>query len=367
MKLSSHIATFTTPLYLESGRILEPYQIAYETYGKLNADKSNVVVITHALSGGHHAAGWYEDDKKPGWWNGLIGPGKPVDTNHFFVICTNVLGSCFGSTGPISEIYPGKGRYRLKFPVITIKDMVKAQRILFDSLGIYNVQAIVGGSMGGMQALQFAIEYPNFAKVIIPMAATHATRPNVTASLKIMSEAIRHDPAFENGDYDPDSIREEGMNGLAIARMIGYLDFLSPNAMEQKFGRRYVETDGLYELFGRFEVERYLEYNGHNFHKWFDPLSYLYLLKALSIYDLSYSYESLDGALERINSRLELISFRGDTLFYPEEMEEVYNRMRAIGKGEQCSYLCVDSDYGHDAFLVQIEMFGDYVKEILER
>lgn len=366
MKLSTHTQRFSNPLYLESGRIIEPYELIYETYGELNEDKSNVIIITHALSGSHHAAGFYEGDKKPGWWDSLIGEGKGIDTSRYFVICVNVIGSCFGSTGPMSPMYPSLEPYRYRFPVVSIRDMVRAQKILFGTLGIDKVKAIIGGSMGGMQALVFAVDYPNFAEVIIPLATTHATRPAVIAMNKIMSEAIRHDPAFQEGKYDPKAIRQHGSHGLAIARMAGFMHYLSPRAMERKFGRNYVQNDGLYELFGRFEVERYLEYNGYNFPQYFDPLSYLYIIKAISIFDLSFGFDSLHEALERVKSRIHLISFGGDAMFFPEEMRRIDEVMRELGKGDLCSLYEVDSDYGHDGFLVEVEKYSDYIAEILK-
>lgn len=364
MNIKTDIERFTSPLYLESGRILEPFEIVYESYGELNEKKDNVIVICHALSGSHHAAGWYEGDRKPGWWDGLIGDNKAIDTTKYFVICTNVLGSCFGSTSPLSKMYPSLTEYRLRFPVLSIQDMVKAQRILFDRLGIHSIKAIIGGSMGGMQALAFGVLFPNFAQNIIPMACTWATRANVIAALRVMMEAIRNDPQFKDGYYDPKEIAENGMLGLSIARMVGYLGYLSPEAMDKKFGRNYVVTDGLYELFGRFEVERYLQYNGYNFPKWFDPLSYLYLIKAISIFDISSGFDTLDEALARIKSKLYLFSFSGDTLFFPNEMKEIADRMTKMGKNN-CEYIEIDSNYGHDAFLVEIDKFEKYIREIL--
>jgi len=366
LKITTKIEKFTNPLYLESGRILEPYQIIYETYGELNDDRSNVILICHALSGSHHAAGFYEDDRKPGWWDNFIGEGKAVDTNKYFVICTNVLGGCFGSTGPMSEIYPSQNRYRFKFPVLTIRDMIKAQRILLDRLKIDRVKAIIGGSMGGMQALQFAIDYPNFAQIVIPISTTHATSPSVIAANRIMMEAIKNDLHFKNGNYDQEEFRNSESTGLAVARMIGFLHYLAPAAYEQKFGRKYVNTDGLYELFGRFEVERYLEYNGYNFTKFFDPLSYLYIIKAISIFDLSSGFESLTDALSRVKSRMELIAFSGDLMFLPKEMKEIKQGMESAGKGEQCNYYEIESDYGHDGFLVEVEKYEGIVRKILE-
>jgi len=367
LKIETKKAKFRQPLYLESGRLLEPWEIIYETYGELNEDKSNVILITHALSGSHHAAGKYsENDKKPGWWDDLIGDGKAVDTKKFFVISTNVIGSCFGSTSPLHPITPGSNqRYGLKFPVITIKDMVKAQKILLDSLGITKLKAVIGGSMGGMQALRFAVEYPNFTENIIALATTYQTRPGVIAVNKIMKDAIIADPEFKNGNYNPIEIKEKGLRGLEIARMIGFLGYLNPKTFDKKFGREYIKTDGMFELFGRFQVESYLEYNGANFPKWFDPLSYIYILKAISLFDISRGYISFSDALSNISDRLHLISFKGDTLFYPEEMYEIKKEMDKLGKF--CNYFEIDSDYGHDSFLVEVEKFEDIIKDILNK
>lgn len=364
MKIVTKTARFSSPLYLESGRILEPYEIAYETYGELNEDKSNVVLVCHALSGSHHAAGFHEGDKKAGWWDGLIGDHKAIDTKKYFVICTNVIGSCFGSTGPMSGMYPSEEPYRLKFPVVTIKDMIRAQMQLLSSLGIYHLRAIIGGSMGGMQALQFAVDYPNLADDIISLAATYATRPWTIAFNKVAVEAIRKDPRFKNGNYDKNAFKKEGLNGLAIGRIAGHISYLSPVSMDEKFGRNYVSNDGLFELFGRYEVERYLEYNTANFARMFDPLSYLYIVKAINTFNLSRGYDSLYDAISRIKARTHLISFSTDYLFFPEEMEHIYRMMER--NRQVCSYLEVKSEYGHDAFLVELEKFDESIKEILK-
>ncbi len=366
MNIVTKVKNFTNPLYLESGRILEPYEITYETYGKLNRKKDNVIVITHALTGNHHASGRYEDEAKAGWWDGLIGDNKVIDTKKYFVICATVLGSPRGSTCAISTMYPTDKLYRFKFPVITIRDMVKAQKILFNKLGIYKVKAIIGGSMGGMQALQFAVDFPNFAESIIPLAATHATTPWTIAFNKVTIESILNDDDFKDGYYDPKDIAENGLKGLAIGRMAGHISFLSKDSMDLKFGRDYVETDGLYELFGRFQVERYLDYNGYSFPKWFDPLSYLYLIKAINIFDLSRGYDSFEDALERIESKLYLIGFKKDFLFFPEEMRKIHQTMQKTSKKDLVSYYEVDSNYGHDAFLVEIDKFSSYIKDILD-
>ncbi len=366
MEINTKIAQFDKPLHLESGRILESYEIAYETYGKLNSDKSNVIVITHALSGSAHAAGFYEGDRKPGYWNDLIGDGKAVDTKKYFVIATNNLGSCFGSTGPMSLMPNSNEPYRMKFPILTISDIVKGQKNLLESLGISHVKAIIGGSMGGMQALCYAIEYPEFADMIIPLATTAYTRPWAIAFNKVTIEAIRNDPDFKDGYYKSEDIKENGLKGLAVGRMAGHISYLSQDSMDNKFGRRYTEQDGLYELFGRFEVERYLEYNGYNFPHNFDPLSYLYIVKTINIFNAARGSDKLEDALKGIKSKLHLISFSGDMLFFPAEMEEIKTLMDKIGNGDNCTYEMIQSDYGHDAFLVEVAKFEDKIIKMLE-
>ncbi|MEA3512199.1 MAG: homoserine O-acetyltransferase [Campylobacterota bacterium] len=365
MKIETKIAKFKAPLYLESGRLLESYEIAYETYGTLNDDKSNVIIITHALSGSSHAAGLYEGERKPGYWDDLIGDGKAVDTLKYFVIATNNIGSCFGSTGPMSKMSNGEP-YRFKFPVLTISDIVKAQKNLFNLLNINHVKAIIGGSMGGMQALCYAIEYPDFADIIIPLATTAYTRPWAIAFNKVTIEAIRNDPDFKDGYYESDDIKNNGLKGLAVGRMAGHISYLSKDSMNNKFSRRYTEQDGLYELFGRFEVERYLEYNGYNFPHNFDPLSYLYIVKTINIFNAARGSDKLEDVLKKIKCKLHLVSFSGDMLFFPEEMEEIYEIMNKIGNGNNCTYDMIESDYGHDAFLVEVNKFEDKIIKMLK-
>jgi homoserine O-acetyltransferase len=364
MKLETKIAHFTTPLYLESGRILEPYKIAYETYGEMNEDASNVILVCHALSGSAHAAGRYEGERKSGWWDDIIGDNKAIDTQKYFVISTNVIGSCFGSTGPMDSDYPSQHPFRLKFPVLTIKDMIKAQKQLLSQLGIHHLKAIVGGSMGGMQALQFAVDYPNFADKIISLAATYATQPWAIGFNKVAIEAIRRDPRFNNGQYETDTFKENGCDGLAIGRIAGHISYLSPDSMNNKFGRNYVSNDGLFELFGRYEVERYMEYNTNNFSQIFDPLSYLYIVKAINTFNLSRGYDSLHEAILRIKAEITLISFDSDYLFFPKEMEHIDIMMQR--NGQNSNYYNIDSNYGHDAFLVEIEKFAYIIEERLQ-
>lgn len=356
---------FNEPLYLESGRILQTYEVIYETYGELNSDKSNVIVIAHALSGSHHAAGKYEGETKAGWWDGLIGDGKTIDTTKYFVICMNNIGSCFGSTSPMSVDPSSNKEYRFKFPVLTISDIVKAQMSVLKYLNIQSVYAVIGGSMGGMQALCYAIEYPEFSKHIIALATTAYTRPWAIAYNKVAVEAIKNDPAFKDGYYDSQVIKENGLNGLAIGRMAGHISYLSNNSMDKKFGRRYVSQDGLYELFGRFEVERYMEYNGYKFPHNFDPLSYLYIVKTMNIFNAARGSDTLAQSLNKIKANLLLISFSGDLLFKPSEMIEIYDTMVENGQKDLVTYKEVDSDYGHDAFLVELEKFDFIIKERL--
>ena len=366
MIITTKTLKFDEPLKLESGRILEEYEIAYETYGELNDDKSNVIVITHALSGSAHAAGKYEGDRKAGYWDDLIGDHKAIDTTKYFVIASNNLGSCFGSTGPMSKMPNSNEPYRFKFPVLTISDIVRGQKNLLEALGIDHVKAIIGGSMGGMQALCYAIEYPDFADMIIPLATTAYTRPWAIAFNKVTVEAIRNDPDFKDGYYDSEDIAKHGLKGLAVGRMAGHISYLSKDSMDSKFGRRYSQQDGLYELFGRFEVERYLEYNGYNFPHHFDPLSYLYIVKTINIFNAARGSDKLEDVLKKIKTKLHLISFSGDVLFYPSEMKEIKDLMDKIGNGVNCTYEMIDSNYGHDAFLVEVDKFEDKIIKMLE-
>lgn len=357
------IAHFTSPLYLDSGRILEPFELAYETYGTLNDDKSNAILVAHAFSGSHHAAGIYEGEKKAGWWNELIGEGKGIDTNKFFVICINAIGSCYGSTCPLSPQLPGVAPYRLKFPVITIADIARSQKVLLASLGIDKLKAVIGGSMGGMIALYFAKLYPRYAEHIIALATTYATSDYVIAAHKIMTEAITTDPRFKAGNYSTQDIIDSPLAGLAIARMIGFMQYLSPHAMHRKFNRRYVSSDGLYELFGRFEIARFLEYNGQAFCRYFDPLCYLYLAKAICIYDLALGYENLEDATKDFRSFIHLIAFSDDTMFPPQEMWHIKRALQHNNKPH--TFYEVHSQAGHDSFLVNIPLFDNHIRQIL--
>jgi len=364
VNIQTKVEIFNEPLHLESGRILSKFKLKYETYGKLNADKSNVVVVCHALTGSHHAAGFYEGDRKPGWWDPMIGDGKVIDTNKYFVICVNILGSPFGSTCPLDVDESTGSEYRMKFPVLTISDVVNAQMRLFKRLGIKKAHAVIGGSLGGMQALCFAVEHSDFSDRVIILASTYATRAWAIAFNKIAIHGILNDIIFDNGNYDKNLVKTHGLVGMEIGRMAGHISFLSPSSTDSKFGRNYVSTDGLYELKGRFEVDRYLEYNASNFAKRFDPLCYLYITKMMNIFDATRNADDLKDALSSVKAKLTLIAFKGDILFMPSEMEEIHDVMNELGK--ESEFYNIDSDYGHDAFLVEYDKFDFYVKEALE-
>ncbi|PAF45882.1 homoserine O-acetyltransferase [Helicobacter sp. 11S02629-2] len=362
LNLVTKKAHFQNPLYLDSGRIIDPYDLVYETYGTLNKDKTNAVLVMHALTGSHHAAGIYPGDRKKGWWDSMIGEAKSIDTTKFFVICVNVLGSCYGSTGPASLMFDNENFYRFKFPVITIQDMIKAINTLIASLQIKTLHAVIGGSMGGMQTLSYAVEYPRTAKLFIPISCTYKTSPMVIALNKVMKEAIFLDPEFKNGLYNMKDKPE--FKGLETARMLGFTQYLSSHTMEAKFGRKYVSNEGYYDMFGRFEIDRYLEYNGQNFTKYFDPLSYLYLLKALNIYDVSLHFDSLQSALSRVQNKILLICFTGDYMFTLKEHEILYEELKALKK--DCKLEIIESNYGHDSFLVEVLLYGHIIKKALE-
>ncbi|RME40876.1 MAG: homoserine O-acetyltransferase, partial [Deltaproteobacteria bacterium] len=248
--------TFEVELQLESGRLLGPITLAYETYGRLNDRRSNAILVTHAWTGDAHAAGRHHpDDRKPGWWDDMIGPGKVLDTDRYFVICSNVIGSCKGSTGPTS-INPRTGRrYNLSFPVLMVRDMVRAQALLIDHLGIDRLLTVIGGSMGAMQAIEWGIHFPERVRSIIPIAGCGRTSPMAIALNAVARQAIYNDPMWKKGNYKPE---HPPADGLALARAIGHISFLSDRSMQLKFGRRFSARDGLFDFFGRFEVENYL-------------------------------------------------------------------------------------------------------------
>ncbi len=353
--------TFDTELRLESGRILGPITLVYETYGELNADCSNAILVAHAWTGSAHLAGKYADDEqKAGWWDAIVGPGRLLDTDRYCVICSNVIGSCYGSTGPTS-INPRTGkRYNLSFPVVTVRDMVRAQKLLIDQLGIKRLVTVLGGSMGGMQALEWATQYPdNIASAIVL-----ATSPRPSALAIAMNAVARwsifNDPTWKKGEY-----KKNPKDGLALARGIGHITFLSDESMTAKFGRRFSAKDGLFDFFGQFEVERYLFYNGYNFVDRFDTNSFLYLAKALDLYDVAWGCETLEEAFAPVTAPLQFFAFTSDWLYPPAQTEEMVTALNNLGKPVE--YHLIESSYGHDAFLLEHETFAPLVQDLLAK
>ena len=361
--VKTEYVTFDTELQLESGRVLGPITLAYETYGTLNPARSNAILVAHAWTGDAHAAGRHsEEDRKPGWWDDMIGPGKVLDTERYFVICSNTIGSCKGSTGPTST-NPRTGKpYNLSFPLVMVRDMVRAQKLLLDHLGLDSLLTVLGGSMGAMQALEWGILYPEVVRSIIPIAGTGRTSPLSIALNSVARQAIFNDPQWKKGNYRPE---HPPADGLALARAIGHITFLSDASMQLKFGRRFSARDGIFDFFGQFEVERYLAYNGATFIDRFDTNAFLYLAKALDLYDVAWNFEGREDALVRLQCPSLWFAFTSDWLYPPYQTEEVVEILQRISKPVE--YHLIDSDYGHDSFLVEPEKFTPFVVEFLER
>ncbi len=361
--VATEFARFNTELRLESGRLLGPLTIAYETYGTLNQEASNVVLATHAWTGDAHAAGYHtSEDRKPGWWDNMIGPGKVLDTDRYFVICSNTIGSCKGSTGPTS-IDPRSGKpYRLRFPVLMVRDMVRAQKLLLDHLGISTLKTVIGGSMGAMQALEWGIHYPEMVRSIVPIAGTGRTSPMAIALNALARQSIFNDPLWKKGNYPPE---HPPADGLALARAVGHISFLSDASMWLKFDRRFSVRDGMFDFFGQYEVERYLNYNGGTFTNKFDTNAFLYLAKALDLYDVAWNFDSFSDALSRLNCPSLWFAFSSDWLYTPQQTEEVVSELRSQNKPVE--YHCIQSDYGHDSFLVEPEKFIPLLKNFLDQ
>lgn len=354
------------PFQLDSGATLGPVTVAYETYGQLNADRTNAILITHALSGSAHAAGYHQpDEAKVGWWDDCIGPGKAFDTHKFFIICSNVLGGCYGSTGP-SDPDPATGKpYGMHFPVVTIGDMVRAQVRLIDHLGIDSLLCVAGGSMGGMQALEWAAHYPHRLKAAIPIATTAHHSPMLIALSEVGRQAIYADPAWNNGDYYAAGLKPDA--GLAVARMVGHITYLSEESMQQKFGRRLQDQVRYgYEFRSEFQVESYLKYKGHNFTRRFDANSYLYVTKAMDYFDLSAETGSVAAAFANsADLRYLVLSFTSDWLYPSYHSKELVSALTAAGA--DVTYLDVQSSWGHDAFLLEVETMTKLLSGFLER
>lgn len=337
-----------SPLILESGEKLSSFTIAYETYGKLNREKSNAILICHALSGDAHVAGFHEGDEKPGWWDTVIGPGKAFDTNRYFVICSNIIGGCKGSTGPSSINPETKKTYGTTFPVITIKDIVSAQKLLIDHLKIKRLYAIAGGSMGGMQVLQWTISYPNMVKKAIAIATTGYSTPQQIAFNEVGRKAITSDPKWNNGNYYGKSAPT---HGLALARMVGHITYLSDESMRAKFGRALQGKERIgFDFSTDFAVESYLHHQGDTFTKRFDANSYLYITKAIDYFDVTQE-GSLTKGLSRVKASYLVISVTSDWLYPSYQSQEIVSALTANER--EVHYCEVRSNYGHDAFLLE--------------
>jgi homoserine O-acetyltransferase len=344
-------AHFDAPIRLRSGAELPSYDIAYETYGELNAARSNAVLVCHALNASHHVAGFYEDDpKNTGWWDNLVGPGKPLDTDRFFVVGSNYLGSCFGSTGPAS-VNPATGRpWGADFPVVTVEDWVEAQARLADRLGIERFAAVIGGSLGAMQALQWSLSYPERVRHAIVIAAAAKLSPQNIAFNEVARQAIMTDPDFHGGHY-----YEKGVvptRGLRIARMIGHITYLSGEAMAEKFGRLLRRKALGFDFDIDFEVESYLRYQGDKFSTYFDANTYLRITKALDYFDPAGDFDgNLSAALARARAQFLVVSFKSDWRFPPSRSREMVRAL--LDNRRIVSYLEIDAPGGHDAFLLE--------------
>ena len=339
----------TQPIELDGGQTLEEVTVAYETYGELNKERSNAILICHALTGDAHAAGWHKGDKKPGWWDIVIGPGKALDSEKYFIICSNVLGGCKGTTGP-SSINPKTGKeYGLDFPVITISDMVKVQKKLVESFEINQLYAVIGGSMGGMQVLEWMVSYPKMMKKAIPIATAAMSYPQQIAFNAVGRQSIFSDPNWNGGNYYETG--EIPRNGLSLARMIAHITYLSDESMDIKFGRGLQDKDEIsYDFTVDFQVESYLKHQGETFVKRFDANSYLYITKAVDLFDLSVNDSLIDG-LKDVEAKIEVISVDSDWLYPTEQSTEIVTALNA--NDVEVSFSEIKSNYGHDAFLLE--------------
>jgi homoserine O-acetyltransferase/O-succinyltransferase len=353
---ASQVLDLARPLPLDSGQQLDGVRVAYETYGILQADNGNAILVFHALTGDQHLASPHPITGKPGWWDRMVGPGKPIDTNRFFVICANVLGSCMGSTGPASAAPDGKP-YAMRFPVITIRDMVRAQVALLDALGIEKLHAVIGGSMGGMQALSLAANFPDRTAAALVIASTARHSAQNIAFHEVGRQAIMADPAWRDGDYAPHGKGPE--KGLAVARMAAHITYLSEAGMHEKFGRRLQDrpdgTKGT-KTFGfdaDFQVESYLRYQGISFTDRFDANSYLYITRAMDYFDLAEEHGGLLAeAFAQSRARFCLVSFDTDWLYPTAESRRIVHALNASGTA--VSFVELSAPFGHDSFLLDV-------------
>lgn len=344
MSVSTSTRRFES-LGLDSGQTLAPVEVAYETYGELNAEHSNAVLILHAFSGDAHAAGISAETGRPGWWDNMIGPGKAFDTRRYFVISSNILGGCGGTTGPSSTDPSTGSPYGSRFPHVSIADMVRLQKLLTESLGIDRLLCVSGGSMGGMQALQWAASYPDSVASVIPIASTHRHSAQQIAFNEVGRQAILADPDFNQGDYYDRKVPERG---LAVARMVGHITYMSDDSMREKFGRRRRKAPDASDL---FEVESYLRYRGVQFVSRFDANSYIVITRAMDTFDMTPTSDALEDCFIRGDTRFLVISFTSDWLYPSYQSQEIVRALRS--RNRDVAYVELTSNYGHDAFLLE--------------
>ena len=364
-KLESEIAYFENiNLKIESGDIIDSFKLAFKTYGKLNADKTNAILVCHALTGDQYVAGNNPITGREGWWSRIVGPNKPIDTNKFFVICSNVLGGCAGSTGP-KELQNGSDvAYGGNFPSVTIKDMVKAQSLLIESLNIEKLFSVIGGSMGAMQALQWAIDFPDKILNIIHIAGALKHSAQNIAFHEVGRQAIMSDPIWKNGKYFENN--EVPERGLSVARMIAHITYLSENAMHRKFGRKLQSRDIIsFGFDADFQVESYLRYQGKSFVERFDANSYLYLTRAMDYFDHDETFRKNIEFSYNPNNHLKylIVSFTSDWLFPTIESKMIVNQLNSLSR--EVSFLEIDTDKGHDSFLLEEPQLDDVIKGFL--
>jgi homoserine O-acetyltransferase len=360
MIVSTEIARFEG-ITLESGAHIDPVEVAYETYGTLNADRGNAVLVVHAFTGDAHAAGMSRETGKPGWWDNSIGPGKAFDTDEYFVICSNILGGCQGTTGPAS-INPATGKaWGMSFPAVTVRDMVRLQKMLVDSLDIRQLLAVAGGSMGGMQALEWAVSFAENVRSVIVIASTARHSPQQIAFNEVGRQSIMADPDWNGGDYYEGAAPARG---LSVARMVGHITYMSDESMREKFGRRRKDQPATaIDVAPEFEVESYLRYRGSQFVTRFDANSYIYITKAMDTYDVSNGTASLADAFEGVSTRFLVISFTSDWLYPSYQSQEIVRTLRR--RNHDVAYCELPTNYGHDAFLVDVEEQTELIRGFL--
>src|SRR5882672_3258198 len=360
MLVQTNIVQFDS-IALDCGTTLAPVDVAYETYGELNAERTNAILVLHAFSGDAHAAGADPDGGNAGWWNNMIGPGKAFDTNKYFVICTNVLSGCRGTSGP-GSINPATGcPYAMSFPPVTLADMVRLQKMLIEHLGIERLLSVSGGSMGAMQALQWAVAYPDAIASAIPIAGTARHSAQQIAFNEVGRQAIMADPDWNEGNYYG---QKPPARGLSVARMVGHITYMSDDSMREKFGRRLRGKENFSFGFDvDFEVESYLRYRGSQFVNRFDANSYLYITKAMDYFDLTNGQTTLAAALEKTQARFLVISFSSDWLYPSYQSQELVRALRS--RNRDVAYVELQSNYGHDSFLVDVVEQTDLVRGFL--